>query len=151
MLLSRCQKAWTIGTVGGTGTTGRGAWADAGATWGSPRNASGSRCPADRPAGSSCGVVIAVHERDRPTDWKAEESMTLGAAGMREPTAPGTTTKASTAMSAARATTLGSRTSGSTLPEIALQRAGAASSAGVTRRLQRRDRRNTGAGAHHSA
>ncbi len=57
--------------------------------------------------------------------------MAVRALGMREPTAPGTTTKASTAMSAARATTLGSRTSGTTLPEMALQRARAAPSVRV--------------------
>lgn len=48
--------------------------------------------------------------------------MVVGALGMRDPTNPGTTTEASAAMSAARATTLGSRTSGQTLPQMALQR-----------------------------
>jgi 3-methyladenine DNA glycosylase/8-oxoguanine DNA glycosylase len=48
--------------------------------------------------------------------------MAAGALGMRDPTDPGTTIKASVAMSAARATTLGSRTSGPTLPQTGLQR-----------------------------
>ena len=44
--------------------------------------------------------------------------MAAGALGFRDPTSPGTTTEASAAMSAARATTLGSRTSGANLTEI---------------------------------
>jgi hypothetical protein len=43
--------------------------------------------------------------------------MATGALGMRDPTSPGTTTEASAAMRAARATTLGSRTSGRTVPQ----------------------------------
>lgn len=50
--------------------------------------------------------------------------MAVGALGMREPASPGTTTEASVAMSAARATTLRSRTSCETLPQIGLQWAG---------------------------
>src|SRR5438552_1576583 len=106
----------------GTGTKppGRGAGSP-NAGMGSRRTASSSSLPADAVSGSNEVVVIVVISYPSSTLANLDGSMTPGALGTREPTDPGTTIKASDAMSAARATTLGSRTTRRTLPEIRLQ------------------------------
>src|SRR5829696_7846036 len=124
MLLSRCQVTLTTAFGLGSATSGRGASAAAtGARRGSLRIASALSQPSDAVSGSRICVVIDVSDRSRPTPWKADGSMAAGRLGMRDPTSPETTTEASTAMSAERATTLRSRTSGETLPQVGAPRA----------------------------
>src|SRR5690349_9628652 len=119
MLESRCHGLLTIviACAPGTETSGRGAPAAATGA-GSWRTASKSSRPADARDGSSVVVAIVAISYPRSTGSNLDESMFPGAVGTREPADPGTTIKASDAMSAARATTLGSRTTGGTLPEI---------------------------------
>src|SRR5205809_4793982 len=120
MFESRCQALRTINCAAGVDPSGRGAGSpNAGA--GSRRMASSSSLPADAVSGSNGLVVIVVIAYPSSTLSNFDGSMAPGALGTREPTGPGTTIKASDAMSAARATTLGSRTTGPTLPEIRLQ------------------------------
>src|SRR5439155_5074322 len=120
MFESRCQALRTINCAAGVDPSGRGAGSpNAGA--GSRRTASNSSLPADAVSGSNELVVIVVISYPSSTFANFDGSMAPGALGAREPADPGTTIKASDAMSAARATTLGSRTTGRTLPEIHLQ------------------------------
>src|SRR4029079_1618767 len=119
MLESRCHGLLTTVIVRGPGmeTSGRGAPEPAPGA-GSRSTASKSSRPADAWDGSNGVVAIVAISYPRSTGSNLAESMFPGAVGTREPADPGTTIKASDAMSAARATTLGSRTTGGTLPEI---------------------------------
>src|SRR5262245_26953084 len=116
MLLSRCQRILMIALVAGS-APGRLANVPGSTRPGSRRAASARRLPSDARSGSSCGVVIAASAPPNRTSPKAAGSTVDGALRLCDPTTPGTTTGASTAMSAAFATTLGSRTSAQTIPQ----------------------------------
>src|SRR6185295_16979862 len=140
MLESRCHGLLTTVIACGPGTdpAGRGA-AAAAAGAGSRRTASKSSRPADAWDGSNVVVAIAANSYPSSTLSNLDESITPGTVGTREPADAGTTIRASVAMSAARATTLGSRTTGATLAEICLRGRGQWSYRAAPRTMQPHD------------
>src|SRR5215212_5354613 len=139
MFESRVQVSLTIGAgsrVDPSGLPPVRAEAPLAACCGSRRTVPASMRPADWIAGSGAGIVIVVRSTARYADW----SMAPATLGFREPAGPGTTTEASTAMSAALATTRGSRTSPGSLPGIAVCSRQRWSLWWITEELQRNDR-----------
>src|SRR5262245_48769812 len=120
MFESRIQGLLTIALTDGSEPSGRAAGSPTNGA-GSRRTASKSSLPSDAWDGSRLVVAIVVISYPRSMVSNRDESITPGPLGTCEPAGPGTTIKASVAMSAARATTLGSRTTVATLAEIRLQ------------------------------
>src|SRR4029079_11282175 len=120
MFESRIHGLLTMAWAAGTEPSGRGGRASASGA-GSRRTASNSSLPSDAWDGSMLVVAIVAISYPRSMVSNLDESIAPGALGTREPADPGTTIRASDAMSAPRATTLGSRTTGATLPEIRLE------------------------------